>query len=131
MLEGLSVSRGALGLCLATDRFGRRRRKSGGKTGEPDRDPPIGGLAVGGQGDHLQTPDALATGAVPALAALLTDEQLAAWARIALEAIPDPAADQALREAAARSWRAGCWSASSTRSACGAMRRQSPCWPRN
>ncbi len=38
--------------------------------------------------------------AVPALAALLTDEQLAAWARIALEAIPDAAADRALREAA-------------------------------
>ncbi len=40
--------------------------------------------------------------AVPALAALLTDEQLAAWARIPLEAIPDPAADEALREAAAQ-----------------------------
>jgi HEAT repeat protein len=38
--------------------------------------------------------------AAPALAALLTDEQLAAWARIALEAIPDPAAGQALRDAA-------------------------------
>jgi len=40
--------------------------------------------------------------AVPALAALLTDEQLAAWARIALEAIPDPAADEALRQAASQ-----------------------------
>ena len=39
---------------------------------------------------------------VPALAALLADEKLAAWARIALEAIPDPAADKALREAATR-----------------------------
>ncbi len=39
--------------------------------------------------------------AVPALAALLDDEQLAAWARIALEAIPDPAADAALRARAA------------------------------
>ena len=37
--------------------------------------------------------------AVPALAALLPDEQLSSWARIALEAIPDPAADEALREA--------------------------------
>jgi HEAT repeat protein len=37
--------------------------------------------------------------AVPALAGLLTDEQLASWARIALEAIPDPAASEALREA--------------------------------
>jgi len=37
--------------------------------------------------------------AVPALAALLTDPQLESWARIALEAIPDPAADDALREA--------------------------------
>ena len=37
--------------------------------------------------------------AVPALAALLPDEQLASWARIALEAIPGPAADRALREA--------------------------------
>jgi HEAT repeat protein len=36
--------------------------------------------------------------AVPALAALLTDEQLASWARIALEAIPGPKSDKALRE---------------------------------
>ena len=38
--------------------------------------------------------------AVPELAKLLADEQLASWARIALEAIPDPAADEALRKAA-------------------------------
>jgi HEAT repeat protein len=37
--------------------------------------------------------------AVPELAKLLADEHLASWARIALEAIPDPAADEALREA--------------------------------
>jgi len=37
--------------------------------------------------------------AVPALAALLSDERLASWARIALEVIPDPAAAAALREA--------------------------------
>lgn len=37
--------------------------------------------------------------AVPALAPLLADEQLSSWARIALEAIPGPAADQALRNA--------------------------------
>jgi HEAT repeat protein len=37
--------------------------------------------------------------AVPVLAPLLADEQLASWARIALEAIPDPAADEALRKA--------------------------------
>ena len=37
--------------------------------------------------------------AVPALAALLPDVQLSSWARIALEAIPGPAADAALREA--------------------------------
>ncbi|MEI7899715.1 MAG: HEAT repeat domain-containing protein, partial [bacterium] len=37
--------------------------------------------------------------AVPALAALLTDEKLASWARIGLEAIPDPAVDDALRDA--------------------------------
>ena len=37
--------------------------------------------------------------AVPALAALLPDKELASWARIALEAIPDPAADEALRQA--------------------------------
>lgn len=37
--------------------------------------------------------------AVPALAPLLADEHLASWARIALEAIPDPAADGALRDA--------------------------------
>ncbi len=35
--------------------------------------------------------------AAPELAALLSNEQLASWARIALEAIPDPAADAALR----------------------------------
>jgi HEAT repeat protein len=37
--------------------------------------------------------------AVPELAKLLSDEQLASWSRIALEAIPDPAADEALRTA--------------------------------
>jgi len=37
--------------------------------------------------------------AVPALAPLLADEGLASWARIALEAIPGPAADAALRGA--------------------------------
>jgi HEAT repeat protein len=36
--------------------------------------------------------------AVPELARLLPDEQLASWARIALEAIPGPAADEALRK---------------------------------
>ncbi len=38
--------------------------------------------------------------AVPALAPLLTDEQLHSWARIALEAIPGAEADEALRAAA-------------------------------
>ncbi|MCI0332262.1 MAG: HEAT repeat domain-containing protein [Planctomycetes bacterium] len=38
--------------------------------------------------------------AVPELAKLLANEQLASWSRIALEAIPDPAADAALVEAA-------------------------------
>ena len=37
--------------------------------------------------------------AVPALAPLLADEQLASWARIPLEVIPGPAADEALRQA--------------------------------
>ena len=37
--------------------------------------------------------------AVPALAPLLADPELASWARIALEAIPGPAADGALRDA--------------------------------
>ncbi|MCP5527380.1 MAG: HEAT repeat domain-containing protein [Verrucomicrobiales bacterium] len=37
--------------------------------------------------------------AVPALAPLLQDAELASWARIALEAIPGPTADEALREA--------------------------------
>lgn len=37
--------------------------------------------------------------AVPALAPLLLDKELASWARIALEAIPDPAAGAALRDA--------------------------------
>ncbi|MHC4984458.1 MAG: HEAT repeat domain-containing protein, partial [Planctomycetota bacterium] len=37
--------------------------------------------------------------AVPALAPLLADAELASWARIALEAIPGPAADAALRDA--------------------------------
>lgn len=40
--------------------------------------------------------------AVPALEALLSDEKLASWARIGLEAIPDPAVDAALREAATK-----------------------------
>ena len=37
--------------------------------------------------------------AVPALAPLLADKDLASWARIALEAIPDSSAEEALREA--------------------------------
>jgi HEAT repeat protein len=37
--------------------------------------------------------------AVPELAKLLTDEQLASWSRIALEAIPGPEANEALRRA--------------------------------
>lgn len=37
--------------------------------------------------------------AVPELAKLLSDPQLASWSRIALEAIPDPAADAALIDA--------------------------------
>ncbi len=37
--------------------------------------------------------------AVPAPAPLLSDKDLSSWARIALEAIPDPSADEALREA--------------------------------
>ena len=37
--------------------------------------------------------------AVPELAKLLPDEQLTSWARTALEVIPGPAADEALREA--------------------------------
>ncbi len=36
---------------------------------------------------------------VPALAPLLADKELASWARIALEAIPGPATDAALRDA--------------------------------
>jgi HEAT repeat protein len=48
-------------------------------------------LAVIGTADH-----------VPALAALLADENLNLYGRFALEAIPDPAVDEALREAATR-----------------------------
>jgi HEAT repeat protein len=40
--------------------------------------------------------------AVPALAPLLLDRELTSWARIALEAIPDSAADEALRAAVPR-----------------------------
>src|SRR5438876_5805450 len=40
--------------------------------------------------------------AVPVLADLLPDPELSSWARIALEAIPDPAADEALRQAVPR-----------------------------
>lgn len=40
--------------------------------------------------------------AVPVLAPLLADEQMASWARIALEAIPGAAADEALRQAAGK-----------------------------
>ena len=42
---------------------------------------------------------------VPELAKLLSDKELSSWSRIALEAIPDPAADEALIEAAGKlSW---------------------------
>jgi len=40
--------------------------------------------------------------AVPALAPLLADPELSSWARIALEAIPGPACDEALRAAAGK-----------------------------
>ncbi len=40
--------------------------------------------------------------AVPALVPLLSDEKLAAWARIALEAIPDPAVDESLLAATSK-----------------------------
>lgn len=40
--------------------------------------------------------------AVPALAPLLLDPHLTSWARIALEVIPGPAADQALRQAVSK-----------------------------
>jgi HEAT repeat protein len=40
--------------------------------------------------------------AVPSLAPLLADEQLASWARIPLEVLPGPAPDDALREALGR-----------------------------
>jgi HEAT repeat protein len=39
---------------------------------------------------------------VPAVAPLLVDKELASWARIALEAIPGPAADAALRDASSK-----------------------------
>lgn len=39
---------------------------------------------------------------VPLLAPLLGDEQLASWARVALEVIDDPSADAALRDAASK-----------------------------
>jgi HEAT repeat protein len=39
---------------------------------------------------------------VPELAKLLSDKELASWSRIALEAIPDPAADEALIKAAGK-----------------------------
>lgn len=39
--------------------------------------------------------------AVPAIAPYLSDEELSSWARIALEAIPDPACDEVLRKAEA------------------------------
>ncbi len=39
---------------------------------------------------------------VPLLAPLLEDEQLASWARLALEVIDDPSADAALRDAASK-----------------------------
>lgn len=48
-------------------------------------------LAVVGTGD-----------AIPALVALLPDEKLNLYARFALEAIPDPAVDEALRDAASQ-----------------------------
>ena len=54
----------------------------------PKRRSRASGLAVYGTKD-----------AVPALAPLLLDKELSSWARIALEAIPDPAADEALRTA--------------------------------
>jgi HEAT repeat protein len=62
--------------------------------------------ALKGSGDQKTKADACrelavigGKDAVPALAALLTDEKLSHMARYALETIPDPSADAALREA--------------------------------
>ena len=77
----------------------RRRTHYNEKRTRADRDPSLGAppaekaiackhLAIHGSKD-----------AVPELAQLLADAELASWARIALEAIPDPAADEALRNA--------------------------------
>ena len=57
------------------------------------------GPAVAAAGTKVHTANSPAE-AVPALAPLLTNEHLASWARIALEAIPGPEAGAALREAA-------------------------------
>jgi HEAT repeat protein len=60
----------------------------------------IGVLRSGAPADKALACKALTTvgskECVPELAKLLADEQLASWARIALEAIPDPSADAAL-----------------------------------
>ena len=80
---------------------GRESRSAGGQLGRTDRPAPFERakaekvkafkpLAIFGNKD-----------AVPAIAPYLYDEQLSSWARIALEAIPDPACDAALRKAEA------------------------------
>ena len=63
------------------------------RSDKPDADKALAckGLAVHG-----------GAAAVPDLAELLDNEQLASWARIPLEAIPDTACDAALRDAAGR-----------------------------
>ena len=75
----------------------------------------------GRESDRLQAAgDLRQPEAVPELAKLLTDEQLASWSRIALEAIPGPAATKRCARRSTRS-KADCWSARSTRSAFAAM----------
>jgi HEAT repeat protein len=81
---------------LSSIAFGQDKAVS--MTSEPDLIALIGSDAVGA--DKAMACKRLAIfgsdKSVPALAKLLTDEQLASWARIALEAIPGKASDEAL-----------------------------------
>lgn len=100
------VQRFASCLALAVSLVGLSGAAADGAEGEPapKESPLLETLRSGAPAEKAITCKLLAIygtkDAVPELAKLLSDEQLASWARIALEAIPDKAADAALIEAA-------------------------------
>src|SRR5438045_760140 len=86
----LALSQPSIGVAASTESAAEKQRKLIAilQSDAPPQDKAIPCKQLAIYGDKA---------AVPALAPLLANKDLASWARIALEAIPGPEADQALR----------------------------------